>query len=272
VADHYEERWRGSARALGLVLRRQTWRSHIADDFGTMMRSLGPAVSPGDGAARDTWMVGRRHGSHVVVAVTWPEAIASSTQRPVTDVVVAIDPPLLVGLRVASTDAPKLRAGPDFDVGHPELDAKFEISAFIRERAACLLLPLAERLLVLRKRSAAMLVTDNIVRVGFHGHFFDGTSLGPAIDGVIETAHALVERRKAMPFDPLRMKIEREINGIELEERFCPADGSPYADDGATMLAAPAIRNSSLDFVRVGGDVVITDTSGALGGGAGPHR
>jgi hypothetical protein len=274
VTDHLEEQWRASAQALGLTLHRQTWRSHIADNFGAMMRSLGAPVGPKD-EARGSWMVGMRRGAHVVVDISWPADGLTKKRRktPTTDIVVAIDPPLLLGLRVRSVSFVELIGG-----GHTELEGKFEVSAFERARAARLLAPHGGRLLALRNHAEEVVVTDNVVHVGFRGRFFDAAALGHSIDSVIDTADVLSAERANMPeveselpygewaafagardlaFDPARMKIEGEQNGISVELRFCTANGSAYvaararlprtlglglrigaqtADDGATVF------------------------------------
>jgi hypothetical protein len=245
VTDHLEEQWRASAQALGLTLRKQTWRSHIADNFGAMMRSLGPVVGPTD-EVRGSWMVGMRRGAHVVVDISWPAGglVTKKRSTPTTDVVVAIDPPLLLGLRARSVKFIEMIGG-----GHGPLDGKFEVSAFMRERAARLLDPHTERLLAIRNHADEVVVTDNLVHVGFRGRFFEAASLGHSVDGVIDTAQLFAEERAKMgevedelpyrdwaafagarelAFDPARMKIEGEQNGIAVELRFCTANGAAY--------------------------------------------
>lgn len=260
MGDQNEEQWLASAQALGLTLRKRTWRTHIADNFGALMQSLGGAVHTREDV-RESWMVGHRRGAHVAVDVTWPRRVGldmgSGRRRShVTEVVVAIDPPLLLGLRVASTSLLDVREGPDFDIGHPELDPKFEISSFIPARAAELLLPHAQRLLALRSESKWMLVTDNLVHVGFDRAMCTLAELGPAIDRVIDTVHALSQQRAAMKnvggevpyeaferlaqergltFDPMRMKIEGDLHGVAVELRFCTANGRPYYAARARM-------------------------------------
>lgn len=275
--DHHEEQWRASAQALGLSLRKQTWRSHIADNFGAMMRSLGASVGPSD-TARGSWMVGMRNGAHVVVDISWPSSDGTAVKArrritPTTDIVVAIDPPLLLGLHVRSVSFVEMIGG-----GHGELDGKFATTAFMRERAAELLAPWAATLLGLRNHADEVVVTDNVVHVGFRGRFFEASSLGHSIDSVIQTARGLAAQRASMPdieeelpyaeweafagamelaFDSARMKIEGEQNGVAVELRFCTAKGKPYvaararlprplglglrigaqtADDGATVF------------------------------------
>lgn len=290
MTDHLEEQWRASAQALGLTLRKQTWRSHIADNFGAMLRSLGAVVGPKD-EARGSWMVGMRHGAHVVVDISWPAGDGLVTRKrtsPTTEVVVAIDPPLLLGLRARSVKFIEMIGG-----GHAQLDGKFEVSAFRRDRAARLLEPHADRLLAARNHADEVVVTDNILHVGFRGRFFESSALGHSVDSVIQTAHALSAERASMPeladelpyqdwaafagardlaFDPARMKIEGEQNGISVELRFCTANGAAYvaararipralgfalrigaqtADDGATVFfpeGRSAVDDDSIDI------------------------
>lgn len=260
MTDRLEEQWRASAQALGLTLRRQTWRSHIADNFGAMMRSLGPAIGTGD-EARGSWMVGTRHGLHVVVDISWPASFRMGRRAtPTTDVVVAIDPALLLGLHVRSASFVEIIGGR----GQSDLlDGKFEVSAFRGDRAARILRPHAAQLLSARSHAEAVVVTDNLVHVGFRGRFFEATALGHAIDGVIATARALSEERASMPeladelpygewaafagarglsFDPARMKIEGEQNGIAVEVRFCTANGRAYAAARARSPALARVR------------------------------
>ena len=223
-------------------------------------------------------MVGMRNGAHVVVDISWPSSEGTAVKgrkrsTPTTDIVVAIDPPLLLGLHVRSVSFVEMIGG-----GHGELEGKFATSAFMRERGAKLLEPFAPTLLALRNHADEVVVTDNVVHVGFRGRFFEASSLGHSIDSVIQTARGLAAQRVSMPdieeelpyaeweafattldltFDSTRMKIEGEQNGVAVELRFCTANGKPYvaararlprslglglrigaqsADDGATVF------------------------------------
>lgn len=192
-------------------------------------------------------MAGTRHGLHVVVDISWPASAKMGRRTtPTTDVVAAIDPALLLGLYVRSASFVEI-------IGSKEgalLDGKFEVSAFRGDRAVRILAPHVARLLGLRNHAEEVVVTDNLVHVGFRGRFFDAAALGHAVDSVIDTAQLLSRERAQMPeladelpygewgafaaardfvFDPARMKIEGEQNGVAVEVRFCTANGKAYA-------------------------------------------
>jgi hypothetical protein len=277
-----DARWVACAQRLGLTLREMTKRSHVVDNVGYMMRALGPPAGPGLGVGQ-TWMVGHRGTTPVLVAQT------RLSRQHCTDVVAAIEPPLLLGLRMRSERALLVSDQPDVEIGHAALDEKFDISAFDRQRASRVFAgadgawTAAAHLLDASREARMVQATDNIVRIALPGLVTEPMRIESTLRSAVALAGALAASRATMPrvegelperewatfaeaermsFDAARMRVTGDFRGVPAEVRFCTADGSAYT---AARAAVPVRLGVTL---RVAGQSAADGASASFDDGA----
>lgn len=259
VGTKVDQAWAECARRVGFSIRRITDRTHVFDNFGAMVRSLGDVAQPGDDL-REGWMLGRHVDLPVLVVPTFPRRQRLGTAK--TEIIAPIDPPLLLGLHMTSVALLHGQVGPDADVGHAALDAGFEIAAFVRARATRLLggeagrWEHASRLLALRSEAQSIAVTDNMVHTRWSGLLTEPSLLGARVATVAALARALAAERASMPyvddelpdrswaafadaermrFDRARMQIAGDFRGVAGEVRLCTGAGAAYTTARAIL-------------------------------------
>jgi hypothetical protein len=252
-----DEQWTACARALGLELRETGAFFHLCDNFGFMIRALGPRVEHGQSGTVDHWIHGTWAGRPVLV--TTYRASLKNMMAPRTAVLAAIDPPLLVGLQMRASYKHKLMSespGIKHALPHPELEALYNATAFPSARIHDLFASQSGRwqtalqLVQLAGVSREVRVSDNIVRATIAGppepsvvhSVLDmvtaaASLLGakrervPRVPGELpDAAWGALATREGLAFDASRMKVSgvfRETLPVEL--RFHTADGEAYA-------------------------------------------
>lgn len=243
--------WAQCAARLGLDVRRATSRLHPVDNFGSMVRALGPRAT--DGITTDDWLFGPVNGVPVLMDVR-----QRRKRQGLVAMTAAIDPPLGVGLQ-AKTDAGLLAVR--VPLGHPQLDANFATTALDTDAARRLLLGArggwegADVLLRLAAATRDVSITDNVVSASLHTDAMRSPEAFVAPLGLLtHAAKTLGAERIALPwhpsmpidawaafatesglaFDRPRFKLSGSYQGVDVELRLHTANGRMY---GATRVA-----------------------------------
>jgi hypothetical protein len=246
--------WAVCAERLGLPLRVAGGQTKLVDNFGYILRSLGP---PAHGSfSTQHWMCGAYAGVPVLGHVFWRGSGRHRSRH--TTFLARVDPPLFLGLQARSAGLlGDLFAPIDIQIGHPRFDADFHVGGRSGEGVRALLASQSGRwetmdaLVALKSQGHCVEVTDNMVRVEGSGAVTSLLQLRAWLDGLTFVARRLGEKRARVPrlpgelpddawarfaegarmdFDRARMKVTGSHQGTGAELRLYTEQGLAYTE------------------------------------------